>query len=175
MDVWDALPNEPPGVTLTELAHSTEMHVPRVRKYILALGDRVGVGGRGSTRNPKRYWRNAPSSPSENGYSPSVNDHHYTSEELADMWKLTWRHLVSGENIKNKDGTGLATDFNVSEPTAYRRIHFILENLPTVHRPSWAQPDMNWIYARGGKWLTERSEILMARARERGMLPEEPP
>ena len=86
------------------------------------------------------------------------------------MWKLTWRHVVLGENIKNKDGTGLAKDFGVGRTTAFKWIHFILDHLPTVHRPPWAQPDMDWMYARGGPWMTERSEILVARAIERGLL-----
>ena len=86
------------------------------------------------------------------------------------MWKLTWRYVVLGEEIIMKqaikkdgaDWSGLANEFGVSEATAYRRIHFILDRLPTVQRPSWAQSEMDWLYARGGPWVTERSEILAA-------------
>ena len=74
----------------------------------------------------------------------------YSPPELANMWKLTWRHVVLGENVRNKDGTGLAKEFGVGRSIAFKWVRFILDHLPTVHRPPWAQSDMDWLYERGG-------------------------
>lgn len=101
---------------------------------------------------------------------PEPIDPLYSTEDLANMWKLTWRHVVLGENIRNKNGTGLAKDYGLGKTFAFSWVHFILDHLPTVHRPPWAESDMDWLYGRGGAWLTKRCEILSARAIEMGLL-----
>jgi len=76
---------------------------------------------------------------------PSAIKCHHSSEDLADMWEVAWRHLVKQEQLFWQ---------GVSKRTANKMVNDLLSHLPTDNR--------------GGDWLTKRVDILRHRAEEFG-------